>query len=213
MTVNICINLTKIGIFCIFLILNTACKEHRKTQEYYYEVYEILDSVPQHYQAIKIIDKNGIREQITYRYSDINKKLTGKSIEYYKILGNNILKLNNINDSGKLYISTEYIDSCITYSTGNNLHDLVASIIHCYRGRRIIKSNENKWITSYEFSKSYGTGMGNVSYRVFYDTSFIPIKTERISGYSNNDSILRISSIPSEFKSLLNKEQDWCNKK
>ncbi len=211
-TTNIHTYILKICFICI-LLLNIACKENWQIHEYYYEVYQYMDSIPCEYQAIKIIDKNGIRQQITYRYNDKHKELTGKSTEYYKLIRNNILKLNNANDSGQLYMSAEYLDSCITYSTGNGLHDLVASITHCFLGKKRIKMDENTSITSYEFSKKYGMGMETVLYRDFYDTSFILLKTERISGYSGVESIRRINFIPYEFKSLLKQEQDWTQYK
>ena len=104
MIANIHISVTKINFVFVFLLLTTACKESGQIKEYYYEVYQDMDSIPCGYQAVKIIDKNDIRQQITYRYSDNNKKLTGKTTEYYKLLGNNILKLNNVNDSGNVNI-------------------------------------------------------------------------------------------------------------
>ena len=213
MTTNIRINLTKIGLFCAFVILNIACKEHDKIQAYYYEVYETLDSVPQHYQAIKIIDRNGIREQITYRYSDINKTLTGKSIEYYKLCGKDLLKLRNMNDSGKLFLSTRHKDSCIICRTGNELYDNVAAVTHCFRGKKRVKLSDNKSISSYEFTKEVGFGIDHEICTVLYDQSYVPIKIVNIDGLTYIDTINRISSIPSEFDSLLNTEEDWVKNK
>lgn len=199
----------KISLACIILLLFTACKDNKVVKEYYYEIYQNMDSIPHNYQAVKIIDRNDIRKQVTYRYNDICKKLTDKPIEYFKLSGTNVWQLNNINDGGKLYLSTEYIDSCITYAFGNDLYDIVASTTHCFRGRKRLKQSNGQYITSYEFTKTFGLGMDNVSYSVFYDMSFVPIKAERIAGYSPIDRINRINSIPSEFESLLNKEVEW----
>ena len=203
-------NIAKIHNFlCIFLLLFIACREDVKVKEYYYKVYYEIDlnetdSVFYSYHAIKITDKNNIREQITYRYSDHRKQITNKSIEYYKLTKNSLTQLNNINDNkGKLVLSTKHVDSCVLYSYGNELHDRIAAITHCFLGEKKIKSVEGKYVESYEFYKMYGLEMGLV-YRVFYDKSFIPIKTVREEGYAPIDSIIRTNVIPSEFKLLLN---------
>ena len=204
------IYIKKISFVCTLLLFCIACKEEIKVKEYYYKVYESKDSIPYYYQAVKIVDKNNIREQITYVYNDIDKKISLKPIEYYKLQGNNMLKLGNINSSGRLYLSTEYVDSCITYGYGDELYDDVAAITHCFRGKKVIEF-EDKHIESYEFSKTYGLGGTAVLYKVFYDKSFIPIKTERISGYSYINIIVRTNFVPYEFKLLLNREQEWVH--
>ena len=200
----------KISFVCIFLLLLISCKEDIKIEKYYYEVYTDMDTILYSYSATKIIDSNDVRKQITYRYNDIEKKIVRKSIEYYRLNGKNMFLLKNNTDSGKLFLSAEHIDSCITYSYGDELYDQVAAITHCFLGENKLKVSEDNYIESYEFYKIHGLGgMGSVKYKVFYDKSFVPIRTERTAGYSPIDTIIRTDSIPFEFKILLNQEHEW----
>ena len=193
---------------CIFcLLLTTTCSTTSKKEEaqvYYYEMYTDMDSIPTGYQIIKIVDSNDIRKQFTYNYFVNTGIMVFESKQYYKILGDDLFKLNNIEDNGVLYLSTKHKDSCITYSTGDEIMDVVLAETHCFQGKKSIIVNNNEFKTAYEFYKTYGKGFDNVMCRVYYDTSLIPIKEEWISGgYTSIDSIRRTSCIPFESISRL----------
>ena len=193
---------------CIFcLLLTTTCSTTSKKEEaqvYYYEMYTDMDSIPSSYQIIKIIDSNGIRKQFTYNYFVNTGIMEFYSKEYYKISGDDLYRLRNNEGKGVLYLSTKLKDTCITYSTGNVIMDVVLAETHCFQGEKSIIVNNNEFKTAYEFYKTYGKGLDNVMCRVYYDTSLIPIKEEWISGgYTPIDSIRRTNGIPYEYISRL----------
>ena len=209
--IKICLN--KRLIICVFLLLFVACKEeHKKIETYYYKeyYYSVANNTSNHsYCAMKIIEEYDIRKQITYIYSDFAKEITHKTIEYYKLLESGMLLLKNVNDTGKLYLSTKFIDSCITYNYDNEIYNYVAAKTHCFLGEEKMTINKEKdTINSYVFHKAYGIGFA-VVYKVFYDNFFIPIKTEIIAGDVPIDSVIRTNSIPYEFELLLREEQEW----
>ena len=193
----------------ILILLFTACEDDIVVKKYYYEVYQFEDSIPCGYQAVKIIDKNNKRKNIIYQYSVFRKEINYKKIAYYKLDKNNMFWLRNANDdTGKLYLSTKYKDSCIIYGYDDEVYNKIAAITHCYIGKKRIKLSENNYIKSYEFYQECGLGIDAVLCRIFYDKSFIPIKVEYLQN-TRTDLIIRTNNIPSEFKLLLSKEQEW----
>ena len=188
---------------CAILLFCIACKEDIQIKDYYYEMYMYGDSIPLEYQKVKIVDSNGFRKQFTYNYFVTNGVMVFESKKYYKILGGDLFSIRKNDGNGVLYLSTKHIDSCITYGTGNEIMDAVLAETNCFQGEKSIIVNNYEFTTAYEFYKTFGMGYDNVTYRVYYDTSFIPIKYEWISGYSFVDSIRRTSCIPFESISRL----------
>ena len=206
---NFQIYVKKISFVCACILLFIACEDGMVVKEYYYKIYCDTDSLPCSYQAVKIFDRNNIRTQIAYEYSNFTKEIRNKEIKYYKLTNNSMFLLKNINDDGKLYLSIEHIDSCIRYNYADESYNQIAALTHCYLGEKRIKLSEDNYIESYEFCQEYGLGIDGTEYRTFYDKSFIPIKMKYVSGYSPIDSIIRTDFIPSEFELLLNREQEW----
>lgn len=188
---------------CAILLFCIACKEDIQIKDYYYEMYTDMDSIPLTYQIVRIVDSNGFRKQFTYNFFVTSGIMEFYSKEYYKIMRDDLFRLRNNEGNGVLYLSTKLKDSCITWSTGNEIMDVVAAETNCFQGEKSIIVNNNEFSTAYEFYKTYGMGWGCVTYIVYYDTSLIPIKYERISGDSFVDSIRRTSCIPFESISRL----------
>jgi len=188
------------------LLLSACCKKEKlQWNKTFYYSSTINDGVyPDKYFATEISESNGVRKIVEYRYDNNSNRIEDTLVEYYKMMDGELFRLRNKNDMiGELYLSVKR-NAGVVYNHSDSIINSVLRRKHIYSGSQKIKAPcESDSVLAYVFIKEVGQGEC-VRSRVYYDSKFVLLREDYISGPHYKFSKKMVCNIPEDFLSLLN---------
>jgi hypothetical protein len=149
------------------------------------------DSIPSHYLVKKIKYADDYRTDITYSLKDGDSLKQTNKEKFRLIKGglNKVIKKGST-PAVKPYMTT--LDTeCIEFLFENEMDDVLATTL-CFLGKEDIIIGDKKYRDVYKFKKFLGLSEDYVESIVYYDSDFILLKEEYVSGYTDEYRIIRL---------------------
>lgn len=198
--------MTRSFLFCLIniiiagLFLSACCKkEKQQWNKTFYYLSTIEGGVyPDQYFAAEISESNGVRKIVEYRYNCNSNRIEDTLVEYYKIMDGELIRLRNKNDMiGELYLSVKR-NTGVVYNHSDSIMNDVLCKKHTYSGSQKIKVPcESDSVLAYVFIKEVGKGECVIS-RVYYDSKFVLLREDYISGMHTKFSKKMVCNIPED---------------
>lgn len=173
----------------ILITAMTSCI--KKDEQYSYAFYYGEDSIPSHYLVKKIKYGDDYRTDITYILKDGDSLKQTNKEEFKLVKGglNKVIKKGRIS-AVKPYMTT--LDTaCIEFLFENGMDDVLATTL-CFLGKEDIMIGDKKYRDAYKFKKFLGLSEDYVESIVYFDSEFILLKEEYVSGYTGEYRIIRL---------------------
>lgn len=178
----------------LLVILTTAMTSCiKKNEQYSYALYYGEDSIPSHYLVRKIEYGDDYRTDITYNLEDGDSlKQTNK--EKFRLIKGG---LNKVIKKGSTSVVKPYMTildtECIEFLFENGMDDVLATTL-CFLGKEDLIMEGKNYKGAYKFKKILGL-QHKIESIVYYDTDFILLKEEYVSGYTDEYRILRLDEL------------------
>lgn len=174
---------------CLGLILFFSCSN--KSLQYSYAYYYGKDSIPSSYQIRKLQYEKDYRTDRTFSSEDIAGPFQQVGKEKYVLTKDGLDKVIRKGDSiiRKPYL-TILNGECIGFSYDNGMDDVMATSL-CFLGIEDIVIGDREYNDAYKFKKEQGE-IDGVESLVYYDSCFILLKEEYVSGYAEDYRIVRL---------------------
>ena len=185
----------------LFILLFTilSCSKQKNEQILYYSISR--DSVPHMYHAVVISQKDKMRKIKKYEYYINDSSIVNKSVEYYQIVENSLIKYWNYEEHKGDDFFSLVRDSCIEFKLPDVYNADFLRTIHCYIGDTVIAINGEQ-VKAHYFEKNTGFQYG-IRTNIFYDNDFHLLKEEYVDGYIDSFVIKQVNYVPQRFLFLL----------
>lgn len=191
--INLKLKSVRIIFYLLIICVSLGSCIQQKSKDYYYAYFYEDDKAPSAYAIRRVANQNGYRmEVISFYTADLS--LDHKETNRYIVKENGIDRVEGRQDSVlvKPYLSVSTTD-CINYLYEQELMNDFLSTKLCFIGRETVSLNGKVYKDAYKFKKKKGT-IDGVESVVYYDSDFIPIKEEYVSGYTDKYSIVRLDT-------------------
>ena len=175
-----------------FTAIGFSCKHHtNKPEQYSYAFYYLPDIIPYDYLIKEIIQTEQNRIVITYS-SKTKTSYKKTEAKHYRVVNNGLdieISHEGIIEA-KPYLRVDNPD-CINFKYGNEMDDVLATQI-CFLKRLNITIGNKEYKNAYKFKKTTGLNH-SVESNVYYDSAFVLLKEEYVSGYTDPYIIVRLN--------------------
>jgi len=184
----------------VFIIF--SCSKQQNEQILYYSISR--DSVPHKYYAVVVSQKDKMRKLQKYEYNINDSSTVNKSVEYYQIVQNSLIKYWNYKEQKGDDFFSLVLDSCIEFKLPDEYNADFLRTKHCYIGDTVVIVN-GKQVKAHFFKKNTGF-QNSIRTNIFYDSDFHLLKEEYVDGYINSFVIEQVNYVPKHFLILLKHE-------
>ncbi len=181
----------RIFILLVLLILSSCSK---KDKQYSYAFYYEGDIIPSTYQIREIQYQNGYRTDIVLSSKSMDGPWDQVNKEKYLLLNDGLERVIAKADTvlKKPFLTTANND-CIEFLHDNEMDDVMSTTL-CFLGRENLLIGNKEYENAYKFKKKQGK-LDGVESIVYYDTDFIILKEEYVSGYTDDYRIVRLDTM------------------
>ena len=191
MTVSIK-DLNHIFLTILLVMAMTSCA--KKEEQYSYALYYGEDSIPSSY-LVKVISYEGdYRRDLTFTSNSKEEPLRQTNKEKFKLVKGGLNKVIKKGDTPvvKPYMTT--LDTeCVEFLFENEMDDVLATTL-CFLGKEDMMIGDEKYEGAYKFKKILGS-QHKVESIAYYDSDFILLKEEYVSGYTDEYRIIRLDTL------------------
>lgn len=187
------VNLNQANSILIFLVVILSFSCSKKEHEYFYAYYQEKDSIPSSYLVRKVQYEKGYRTDLVFSSEDIEGPFKQVNKEKYVLqkdgLDRVIIKGDSIIKKPYLTIAN---DECVEFLFDDGMDDVLATTL-CFLGQENIVIRNKEYKNVYKFKKEQGE-LDGVESIAYYDTDFILLKEEYVSGYADDYRIVRLDT-------------------
>lgn len=178
-------------LFLLVLLTMAIPSCTKKDQEYSYAFYYGEDTIPSSYLIRKISYEGNYRNDFILTSNTMEGPFKQTNKEKFKLVKGGLNKVTRKEDKPivKPYMTT--LDSeCIEFLFENGMNDVLATNF-CFLGKEDVIIRGKKYESAYKFKKIMGL-QHKVESIAYYDTDFILLKEEYVSGYTDEYRIIRL---------------------
>lgn len=176
----------------LVVLVFSSCSQ--RDVQYSYAFYYENDSIPSTYQIREVQYENEYRTDVVLSSKSIEGPFTQVSKEKYVVLSHGLERVITKADTEhqRPYLTTTN-NGCIEFLYGNDMDDVMATTL-CYLGRENLVVGDREYESAHKFKKKQGK-LDGVESIVYYDTDFILLKEEYVSGYTDDYRIIRLDTM------------------
>lgn len=175
----------------LLAFLTFSCS--KKDQQYFYAHYYGEDSIPSSYLVRKVQNEKDYRTDIIFSSKTKEGSFKQTNKEKYRLLKGRLDKVV-LKDGKKVqqpYLTT-LNEECVDFLYGHEMDDVISTSL-CFLGKEDVLIGDKKYNNAYKFKKILGL-QHKIESIVYYDTDFILLKEEYVSGYTDQYRIIRLDT-------------------